>query len=280
MMALKGIKDERSMISKMYSRRTADNSSENHASVQDEAAGDSSEKQGHVSVEDLVDSRFQAMFSNPDFVVDEFVPEYASWQPNSKSLAAALDEKLAALDDLSDESEPEGRGSDDEEEEQALLQSLLGVSTVKDDSDDDSFADEVAQRKKARRTQEIQRKKKAKQNKIGPTLQEDHDDIDIRPMQTAAASFARKEAKAVTFSQLLQAMDNEQEEELRVRRTAAGGKIAQMRIRKPGSHSHGTVSKDDRENERQRRKGKRGVGSLGLSKPNTKVYWRGRLVRK
>eukprot|EP00043_Microstomoeca_roanoka_P016853 m.173916 g.173916 ORF g.173916 m.173916 type:complete len:744 (-) comp16535_c1_seq2:397-2628(-) len=278
MLTLKNVEEERELLRKEKER--ARNGGAADGDVEAECA--ETKKDEALSVDQLVDERFHAMFDNAEFEVDENVEEYQSWRPSSKRVAAEVKSRLEAFEGLSDEeSEPDAVPSDeDEEQEQELLHDLLGVQ---DDSEDEAVGSSAKRRQQQRKAQ--QKRKKTKEAKgRGPSLQLDHDDLDIKPMQTSAMTLARKEAKSTTFARLLEQEPLETDQTV-VKRTAAGGKVSQMRIKRPikgGKRGDDRVRDEpgSREQERERRQSKRGVRALGLAKPSTVAYWRGRQVRR
>ncbi|EGD81470.1 hypothetical protein PTSG_02188 [Salpingoeca rosetta] len=249
------------------------------------AAAAAGKKKSTMSVDDLIDPRFGAIFTDPEFEVDEAAEEYRAWRPN-RHLAAEVNRRadgIGAYDDDDDEdSGPEGRGSDDEEEEAALMQDLLGVQPDHDDDDNEDDGDDDGYGGRSRRGRKQRGKAMRTGRDGGPRLQEDQGDVDIRPMQTSAMSAARKEAKSTTFAKLLEATAGAEDDEDMGRRTrrVAGGKVAHISMRKAGKKTGEKSAQQKREEEVERRQGKRGIRSLGLRKPSTVAYWRGRKVRK
>ena len=76
---------------------------------------DGEEDKEVVAKNPLGDSRFADMFTNPDFEVDEDVPEFARYHPSVAAKKSQLASQFAKVnEDGSSESELEGRGSDEE----------------------------------------------------------------------------------------------------------------------------------------------------------------------
>ena len=314
LMATRGVKAEKKADARVQQRlkeaadRGEDITDAAISSQHEQDAKDQAVREA-LSLQNLVDPRFEAMFTKPEFEVDPTAEEYQGWQRGGKSLRRAVDERWEDLNELlegadASDSGEEGHGSDDEEEEAALVQDLLGVTHRRnkdDDDDEDNEDDDVgddadAQKRrggKRGKQERVDSRKRAKegQKRGGPRLQRDHDDVDITPMQTAAMGEARRKAKNTTFSKLLASSAEEdagaEGEGHKAVRRVAGGKVAQLVVRTKGGKGSkgskgGEVEKsaaERREEEKMRRENKRGIGSLRLARPSTAVYWRGRKIR-
>jgi ribosome biogenesis protein ENP2 len=193
---------------------------------------------GGKSVENpLGDTRFAALFKNPDFQIDMTSTEYRLRHPASLPSQGASDllqEKFALVDEAglseAEEDEVEGR-ADDAESDEDVLELVAGrrLHDRRAEESEEANDEEGPQTARGHPERPPERKRAKASAKAGPRLYELRDGEELKPMTGLGQGELSARQKKRSFESLVKEAAS-REAATRVSRKGAGGKVITFQV--------------------------------------------------